>query len=92
MSPLRRSPSRVPTTFAVGFLSLDALLLVYAGIAAQRPVLTTGGVVCALLIPAVVLLWRRHRRDIFEIETSRRSMRDEALAIRQLLKQQHVDN
>jgi len=49
-------------------------------------------VVCALLIPAVVLLWRRHRRDIFEIETSRRSMRDEALAIRQLLKQQHVDN
>jgi hypothetical protein len=61
-----RRPSRTPTTLAVGFLSLDALLLGYAGVAWGRPLLVVAGAACALGVALVIAGWRRYRRTIAE--------------------------
>jgi membrane associated rhomboid family serine protease len=87
-----KAPSRTPTTFAVGFLALDALLLGYAGVALARPLLVASGGVCALAAVLAVLGWRRHRRALAEIEAARKAMRTEAESIRELLKERHLHN
>lgn len=88
----RRVPHRALTIFAVGFLALDALLLLYAGLALGRPALTVGGVVCALAAVLVVLGWRRYRRVLTELEAARRDMKAEMESIKELLHGKHLHN
>ena len=42
-----KTPSRTPTTLSVGFLALDAVLLLYAGLTWGRPLLAVAGGACA---------------------------------------------
>ena len=79
-----KTPSRVLTTFTVGFLILDALLFALAArfVAAG---------VCAAAAGLVVLGWRRYRRIMTELADARREMKREAEALRDLL-QTHLRN
>ena len=87
-----KSPSRTPTTLAVGFLGLDAVLLVYAGIAWHRPMLVAAGGVCVLGAVLAVAAWRRYRRALVELEAARHDMKEEVASIRELLQGHHLNN
>ena len=86
------TPGRSLATFAVGFLLLDAVLLVWAGVDLRRTGLVVGGVLCALAAVAVVILWRRYRRTLADLDTGRADMKAEAEAIRRLLREKHLHN
>jgi protein-S-isoprenylcysteine O-methyltransferase Ste14 len=86
------TPHRALTTFAVGFLLLDAVLLGYGGLALRRPVLVVWGGVCLVAALLVVLWWRRYRRVWTDLERARREMRAEVESIRQLLDGKNVHN
>jgi uncharacterized membrane protein YccC len=86
------APGRPLATFAVGFLLLDAVLLVWLGLELGRGRLVVGGVVCALGAAAVVVLWRRYRRTLADLDVSRREMKAEAEEIRRLLRERHLHN
>ncbi|MGH7567824.1 MAG: hypothetical protein ACREL9_02475 [Gemmatimonadales bacterium] len=88
----RLRPSRTLTTVAVGFLLLDAVLLVFGGLELHRPLLVALGGVCGAGAAAVVVFWRRHRRTIAELEAVRREMRAEVERIRDLLQSRHFQN
>lgn len=81
--------SRAPTTFAVGFLLLDALLLAYSGFALGRRWLVFWGAVFLVAAVLVVFGWRRYRRAMTDLE---REMRAEVESIRELLQSKHLDN
>jgi hypothetical protein len=87
-----RPPSRAPTTLAVGFLSLDALLLVYAGLAWGRPFLLVAGGACIVGVGLVVAGWRRYRRTLTELDAARRDMTQEVASLRDLLQGHHLNN
>ena len=87
-----RRPSRTPTTLAVGFLSLDALLLAYAGITWGRPVLIAAGALCGVGVVLVVAGWRRYRRTLAELDAARHDMKEEVDSIRELLQGRHLNN
>jgi len=87
-----RPPSRALTTFAVGFLVLDGLLLGYGGLSLHRPPLVVWGTVCVVGAGLVVLGWRRYRRAMAELERARREMRAEVESIRDLLHGKHLHN
>ena len=70
--------SRIVTTFAVGFLTLDALLFALAG-------RFVPAAVCAIAAVVVIVAWRRYRRALAELADARREMKREAEAIRALL-------
>lgn len=72
------TPGRPLATFAIGFLLLDAVLLVWAGLDLGRPGLLGGGIACALAAVGVVVLWRRYRRALAELDAGLREMKDEA--------------
>lgn len=86
------APSRALTTFAVGFLLLDASLLAYGGLSLDRPVLVVWGGVCLVAAVLVVLGWRRYRRILSDIERARGEMRAEVESIRALLHGKHPTN
>lgn len=83
------APGRSLATFAVGFLLLDAVLLVWLGLELRRRGLVAGGIACALGAALVVVLWRRYRQTLADLEAGRREMKAEAEAIRQLLRERH---
>ena len=87
-----RTPSRTLTTFTVGFLLLDALLLGYGGLALQRMKLVVWAGVFLVAAVLVVLGWRRYRRVMSELERAQGEMRAEAESIRQLLHRKHLHN
>lgn len=87
-----KPPSRTLTTLAVGFLTLDAVLLGYLGVALKRVVLVGAAVVCAASAAAVVLAWRRYRRILAEVARARRAMKDEADSLRALFQRQNLHN
>ncbi len=91
-----RAFSRTLTTFAAGFLALDAVLLSYAGIELHRWGFIVGGAACGAGVLGVVLAWRRHRRKVVElaaeIAEARRAMRAEVESIRELLREHHLQN
>lgn len=87
-----KAPSRVPTTLAVGFLALDAALLLYGGVTWRRPVLTGAGLACAAAAAVIVALWRRYRHAIAEVDAARREMQREVEFIRELLQSHHANN
>jgi beta-lactamase regulating signal transducer with metallopeptidase domain len=86
------TPSRTLTTFTVGFLLLDALLLGYSGVALHRMMLVVWAGVFLVSAGLVVLGWRRYRRVMAELERARHEMRAEAESIRQLLRRKHLQN
>jgi hypothetical protein len=86
------APGRSLATFAVGFLLLDAVLLVWLGLDLKRPTFVVGGGVCGLAAAAVVEIWRRFRRTLADLDSGRREMKAEAEAIRRLLRDQHQQN
>lgn len=86
------TPGRPLATFAVGFLLLDAVLLAWAGLELRRPGLVAGAIACALAAAAVVVLWRRYRRTLVDLDAGRAEMKTEAEEIRRLLREKHLQN
>jgi beta-lactamase regulating signal transducer with metallopeptidase domain len=84
--------SRALTTFTVGFLLLDGLLLAYSGVALGRRWLIFWSGVCGVAAVLVVVGWRRYRRVMSDLERDRREMRAEVESIRELLHGKHLDN
>jgi hypothetical protein len=78
-------PRRTLTTFAVGFLLLDAVLFALAAVAAARPLLFIPAGICTLAAALVVVAWRRYRRTLAELADARREMKQEAESLRELL-------
>lgn len=87
-----KPPNRTPTTLAVGFLLLDAVLFALAAIAFSRPLLLLPAAVCAAAGALVVLAWRRYRRTLLELEEARREMKREVESLRQLLQSKNMSN
>ena len=92
MSREPRTPSRALTTFTVGFLLLDGVLLAYSGLTLHRTMLVLWGGVCVVAAGLVVMGWRRYRRVMAELERARRDMRAEVDSIRDLLRGKHLQN
>jgi len=84
--------SRTLTTFTVGFLLLDGVLLGYSGLALGRRMLVFWGAVCILAAALVVVGWRRYRRALSDLERARQEMRAEVESIRELLQGKHLNN
>lgn len=91
-SSTQGTPSRALTTFAVGFLLLDAVLLVYSGAALGRTTLVVWGAVFFISAGLVVVGWRRYRRLMADLDQARRDMRAEIESIRALLHEKHLHN
>jgi len=74
------------TIFTVAFLLLNATLLAWAGAGMHRPwlVVAAGAFVAASFL--VVLVWRRYRRIIAELQDDRREMKREVESLRELLR------
>jgi hypothetical protein len=89
---MKTPPSRTPTTLAVGFLALDAVLLMYAGITWGRPILVVAGALCVLGVVLVIAGWRRYRRTLAELDAARHDMKQEVDSIRELLQGHHLNN
>ena len=81
-----RSGGGLATAFAVGFLLLDAILLLYGAVLFRRVWLGLGGGLCFLLGVVVVLAWRRYRRTLEELTAARREMRAEVEELRELIR------
>lgn len=77
---------RVATGVAVAVLVLNALLLGAAGALASRPWLWAAAGACLAAAVLVLLAWRRHTRVLAELADDRQALRDEALAMRDLLR------
>lgn len=77
---------RVGTGVAVAVLTLNALLLGAAGLRAGRPWLSAAGAACLVGAGLVLLAWRRHKRLLAELAEDRQALREEALAMRDLLR------
>ena len=83
---------RATTTAAVGFLTLDALLLGYAGFARQQPWLLVAAASCLAGAVLVIAGWRRYQRAMAELDVARREMKREVEALRALLQSKHISN
>ncbi len=77
---------RALTYLAVGFLLLDAALLLLAGLWSRSPGLIGAAALCGGLAAGVLLLWRRQQRLLAEMADAREAVRTEARALRELLR------
>lgn len=71
------APVRAGVVAAVGFLALDAVLLVLAGAWMDRPALVVWGGVFAALAAVPVFLWRRYLKHMDDVRTARHAMAEE---------------
>jgi membrane protein implicated in regulation of membrane protease activity len=85
-------PGRFLAIFTVGFLLLDALLLIWLGVELSRGPLVAGGIACAVAAGVVILVWRRYRHVLDDISAQRREMKAEVEAIRHLLREKNHQN
>jgi len=85
-------PGRSLAIFTVGFLLLDALLLIWLGVDQSRGRLVAGGVACLVAAGVVILVWRRYRHVLDDISVQRREMKAEVEAIRHLLREKNHQN
>ena len=76
----------VATVAAVGFLLLDAYLLLYGAITFHRVWLGVGGALCFVLAVLVFFAWLRYRRILAELTAARRDMRHEVEELRELIR------
>lgn len=72
-----RRPGRALSIAAIGFLLLDAGLLIVAGVELDRLSLVLWGALCAVGAGAVVLIWRRYVARLAELERDREELRAE---------------
>ncbi len=79
----RRPRARTLTIFAAGFLLLDAVLLVLAGVWTARAGLIVWGVVFAGASVGVVVLWRRYLARLVELDQARAALRHEVRRLSQ---------
>jgi uncharacterized membrane protein YccC len=87
-----KTPGRALATLALGFLALDAILLIIAGVSTGRPLFFAAAGGCALGAAVVVVAWRRFRRALDEVDEVRRQMRADAESIRALLNTHNLNN
>ncbi len=85
-------PGRFLAIFTVGFLLLDALLLIWLGVDLSRGRLVAGGIACVVAAGVVILVWRRYRHLLDDISVQRREMKAEVEAIRDLLREKNHQN
>lgn len=72
-----QAPVRAGVVAAVGFLALDAVLLVLAGAWMDRPALVLWGGVFAVLAALPVVLWRRYLKHMEDVRAARHAMTEE---------------
>ena len=90
---MKQPPSgRFLAIFTVGFLLLDALLLIWLGVELSRGPLVAGGIACVVAAGVVIMVWRRYRHVLDDISVQRREMKAEVEAIRNLLREKHHQN
>ena len=77
---------KILTAFAVLFLLLNAVLLVWAGLGMHRPWLVVAASVCVAVTLLVILAGRRYRRIVAELQDERRDMKREVESLRELLR------
>jgi hypothetical protein len=77
---------RAGVVAAVGFLVLDAVLLILAGVWADRPVLVVWGCVFGALAVLPVILWRRYLRHLDDVRTARRAMAEDIARLSEALR------
>jgi hypothetical protein len=80
------SLGRAATWVAVAALAVNAVLLGVAGAVAGRPLLVVGALASAAAAAAVLVAWRRHQRLLADMSADRQALRDEALALRDLVR------
>ena len=62
---------------AVGVLSLDAVLLISAGVLTDRMGLVAGGAVSAIIAASLLLAWRSHLGRLADIDAARSDLKNE---------------
>ncbi|MDZ4674522.1 MAG: hypothetical protein SGI84_08710, partial [Gemmatimonadota bacterium] len=67
-------------------LALNAVFMGVAGLVAGRPSLLVGAAVAALGAIGVAVAWRRHQRTLASLHQGRLAMREEATALRNLIR------
>lgn len=78
---------RAGVVAGVGFLTLDAVLLAWAGWWTRRPGLMLWGALLAALVAVPVALWRRYRRHMDEVRAARRAMAQEVRHLQMALRE-----
>ena len=86
--PAAPDRGRTITHFAVGVLILDGVLLLFIWLWSRTLWAGIAGGACLLVAGGVLLLWRHQRRTIAELADARQQMREEARALRDLLRDQ----
>jgi hypothetical protein len=84
--------NRAWTTLAVGFMLLDAVLLILIGVWLDVPIAIALGGVFALIAAGLVWWYRRYQRLLAELNAARMDMKREAEGIRDLLKKTNLTN
>lgn len=77
---------RVLTVVAAAFLAFDGVALIVAGVWLHRPLLVAGGatlIVGSLLVGA---FWRRHKRQLQDLQEARRALAGEARQLQDLIR------
>jgi len=77
---------RAATWVALAVLVLNAVLLGAAGLVAGRPALLVAAGVALMAALLVAVAWRRHQRTLSDLRAERHALRDEALALRELVR------
>lgn len=77
---------RMATWTAVVVLALNAVLLGVAGVGAGRPLLLVAAAAAIVVAGTVLWAWRRHLAALDAMAQERRALREEALALRDLVR------
>ncbi|HEY7682959.1 MAG TPA: hypothetical protein VH879_09975 [Gemmatimonadales bacterium] len=77
---------RTLTLLAVGFLTLDGVLLLLAALWGRTLAPALGGGACLGVAAVVWYFWRRHQRALADVAEARRALQAEARALRDLLR------